>query len=263
MIVSDTPPFYTRYGFARTGRAEAPLEILPYDEICRAGALRATIVASAIDLVGGLHTRALAGRDATFTSDLSLRIPDPGRPTRLLARGSDLRAGRRLVTTAVTLTCDDAVYAYGETTFARIARAPGDAPDVATLSTPEEIRSQPLERMLDAEVGVLVVDAAKGQVEVPLRPALLNPEGVMQGALVALVVECAALARAEVELAGAQVVCELDLRYLAAAAVGPVAAHAEWIGQPSARLLRVALYDRGKSDRLTTSALVRVANAPT
>ena len=76
------PPFFTRYGLTRTPDPDAPLVVEPYDEICRAGVLRATVVASAVDLVGGFVTRALAGVDATFTADLSLRIPAPGRPAR-------------------------------------------------------------------------------------------------------------------------------------------------------------------------------------
>ena len=80
----SVPPFYTRYGFSRTGQPDAPLQVDPYPEICAGGALRATVVASAIDIVGGLFTREIAGADATFTSDLSLRIPAPGMPIKVI-----------------------------------------------------------------------------------------------------------------------------------------------------------------------------------
>ena len=83
----------------------------------------------------------------------------------------------------------------------------------------------------------------------------------MQGALVALLVEVAALTRASVETQEPQAVCELDLRYLAAASVGPVTGAAEWIGPPDACMLRVRLFDRGRDNRLTASALVRVTDA--
>ena len=95
------PPFFTRYGFTRTGDPEAPLELAPYPAVCAHGALRATVLASAIDLVGGFTTREVAGSDATFTSDLSLRVVRPGVPARLLAHAEPLRVGRRLVTTGV------------------------------------------------------------------------------------------------------------------------------------------------------------------
>ena len=89
------PPFFTRYGLSRPDPSAKSLAIEPYPEICTAGALRATIVASAIDLVGGMYTREIAGVDATFTSDLSLRIARPGVPDRIVARGGRLRAADR------------------------------------------------------------------------------------------------------------------------------------------------------------------------
>ena len=76
----DHVPLFTRYGLTRTGDAAAPLVVEPYAAVCVDGALRATVVASAIDLVGGFVTRALAGSEATFTTDLSLRIPATGGP---------------------------------------------------------------------------------------------------------------------------------------------------------------------------------------
>jgi len=259
---TSPPPFFTRYGFSRTNESDVELTIDPYPEICIGGALRATVVASAIDLVGGFHTRKIAGTDATFTSDLSLRIPCPGMPVRIETRGTRLRSGRRLVSTSVTLEADGAPYAFGTTTFSRIGRRPEEAPDLAALSTPLVIERHPLERSLDEEVGIERVDAASGLVRLTLRPALLNPEGVMQGALVALVVECAALALADTGLARPQVVTELDLRYLASASVGPVESQALWIGAPADRMIRVELRDSGRAQRLTTAALVRVADAP-
>lgn len=257
-----TPPFFTRYGFSRTSERPNELTIDPYPEICVAGALRATVIASAIDLVGGFHTREIAGTDASFTSDLSLRIPRPGLPARLTTRGERLRAGRRLVSTSVTLECEGASYAFGTTTFSRMSRPPEETPDLAALSTPTTIARHPLERPLEEEVGIEIMQATEGFVRLPLRKALLNPEGVMQGALVALVVECAALALANSSAARAQVVTELDLRYLAAASVGPVESRTAWIGTPAERMLRVELCDTGRQKRLTTTALVRVADGP-
>lgn len=255
----ETPPFYTRYGFAREGATDLVIE--PYPAICVAGSLRATVIASAIDLVGGFHTRAIAGTDATFTSDLSLRIPSPGRPERLTTRAELLRAGKRLVSTRITIDAGALPYAFGMTTFTRIPRPPGEAPDLASLATPLRIDRHPLERPLDEAVGIERVDERAGRLRLPLRSALRNPEGVMQGALVALVVECAALALANEATTREHVVTELDLRYLAAASEGPVESRADWIGRPEDRMIRVELRDAGRDHRITTAALVRVADA--
>lgn len=260
--MSEAPPFFTRYGFSGLDPIAHSLAITPYPEIGVAGALRATVVASAVDLLGAACTREIAGTDATFTSDLSLRIARPGMPSRIDVHAERLRSGRRLVSTAVALEVDGAPWAYGETTFSRIARNPDDAPERSKLVTPTEIPSHPLERPLADEVGVRILDPAAGRIRIPLRAALLNPEGILQGALVALGVECAALACADAAFGRAQAVCALDLRYLASASTGPVESEAAWIGAAADRMLRVRLRDAGRQDRITTTALVRVVDAP-
>lgn len=267
--MSNPPPFYTRYGFRRTGDPSRPLEIEPYDAICTAGCLRATVVASAIDLVGGFETRAHAGVDATFTSDLSLRIPAPGRPARLIAHAEPLRVGRRLVTTGVRLLEAETgrLYAEGVTTFTRIPRSPEDRVDAASLATPEQIPSHPLEVPLDEIVGIERDAMHPGWVQLPLREPLRNPEGVLQGALVALLVEEAALDASRTHdgtgKAGDYAVTEMDLRYLAAASRGPVEGSAQPIGRPEAGMLRVELIDQGHGSRRTALAFVRVQRVGT
>ncbi len=52
---------------------------------------------------------------------------------------------------------------------------------------------------------------------------------------------------------------ELDLRYLAAASEGPLESHATWIGSRQERMLSVELRDRGRDNRITTVAFVRVS----
>ena len=255
----SAPPFFTRYGFTRLADPATPLVVEPYPEICRGGVLRATIVASAIDLVGGFTTRALAGVDATFTADLSLRIPTPGCPARLVAHAETLRAGRRLVTTGVRLEDDTgATFAEGVTTFTRIARDPSEVADPAALATPDTIPRHPLEAPLEQVVGIERQPDAPGRVRVPLRDALRNPEGIMQGALVALLIEEAALDLAHPAI-GDAAITSLDLRYLAAATDGPIVGQATRVGSAEASMIRVELRDAGRDDRLTATAFVRVA----
>ncbi len=262
------PPFFTRYGFSRTGNPEKPLVIEPYPAICAGGALRATIIASAIDLVGGLFTREIAGVDALMTSDLSLRIPEPGVPARLLVHGERIRTGRKLVTTGVRIEAEGRPFAYGETTFVRVPRTPENAPPLEDLQTPAVIEKHPLTAPLAEEVGIEA--EAAGRVRLALRPALLNPEGIMQGALVALVIECAALSLADSSRSGAETsapatqhaVSSLDLRYLSSTSFGPVIGEAKWLGPAEARMIRVELRDHGHENRLTASALLGVKAVP-
>ena len=257
-------PFFTRYGFSRTENPDAPLVIEPYPEICTGPALRATIIASAIDLVGGLFTREIAGVDALMTSDLSLRIPEPSVPGRLLVHGERIRTGRKLVTTGVRIEGERAPFAYGETTFVRVHREKEDAPPIEALETPAVIPNNPLTTPLDQEVGIQVEREHPGKILLDLRPALLNPEGIMQGALVDLVVECAALSLAEgarpkeTPPTARHAVTGLDLRYLSSSSVGPVVGEACWLGPPRAEMMRVEMRDQGRANRLTASALIAV-----
>ncbi len=254
-------PFYTRYGLARTGERENSLTITPYPPVCRHGSLRATIVAAAVDIVGSLFTREVAGTDVLFTTDLSVRLPRADLPDSIFARGRVLREGRTGVTTGVELVAGGSLWAYGETSFARQPRAAGERVTAAELALPQVFASHPLERPLDEEVGVEVLDAARGAVELPLRPAVLNGEGTLQGALVALLVERAAESLAESRLGAPQRIAELDLRYLSTAKVGPVRSWAGFVGEPELGMIRVELRDAGRGDRLTATALLRAAPA--
>ena len=126
---------------------------------------------------------------------------------------------------------------------------------------PLEFERHPLTRPLDEEVGVAVLEASRGEVELRLRPAVLNAESTLQGALVALLVERAGEVLAESRLGAPARVSEMDLRYLSAARTGPVRSRAAFIGEPGDGMLRVELRDAGRDDRLTTTALLRVAAA--
>ena len=259
-----TPPFFTRYGISRAREPRSPLVIEPYSVVCHGGALRPTVLAAAVDLVGSFFAREVAGTDVLLTTDLSVRAPARPAPRRLTAQGRPLRVGRSVITSEAVVEVDGAPAAYVQTTFRRVAR-PASAPvppGPRALAVPEEFVCVPLERPLLQEAGVEVCDPRQGHVEVALRDALLNAEGGMQGALVALLVEAAALALADASSPVSQIVTELDLRYLAAGRAGPIVSDAHWIAGPEGEVMRVTLRDRGNDDRLTTAALVRVAPAP-
>jgi acyl-coenzyme A thioesterase PaaI-like protein len=198
----------------------------------------------------------------TFTIDLSVRSPARFVPDRILARGELLRAGRTMITTAVTLEVDGKPYAYGETTFMRVARR-GDPGKLPELGMPAVIPRNPLERPLSEEVGVEVVESSRGRVAVPLRPELLNPEGAMQGALVALLAQSSAETLAEHHNGGTQIVTELDIRYLSTAKQGPIEASAAWLGEPRDGTMSIRLLDRGKDARVSAAVLARTGPAPT
>lgn len=264
MTLQDTsPPFFTHYGLVRTGNADAPLFFEPYAEICHHGIVRLAVIAGVVDIVGSLNTRRIAGNAPAYTADLSVRAPSLRVPEKIVARSKLLRAGRRVITTGVILDAGDQTFAYGETNFAHAAAPVVVGEDREMRGMPEVIESARLDRPLHEEVGLEVVDAAKGFVQVELREALRNPGGgAMQGALVALLCEVSAESLAQHTHGVPQILTELDLRYLAATRVGPVVSRARWVGPPEARMMRVELRDRGNGDRVTATALLRCRSAP-
>src|SRR6185312_6812981 len=83
---------------------------------------------------------------------------------------------------------------YGVVSFSRVSRRETDPPKFTM--TPEHHHhfgsGPPLDLPLDVAAGIGVLDASRGVVEVDVQPALLNPAGTLQGAMVALVAEVAA-----------------------------------------------------------------------
>lgn len=260
----DPPLFLLRYGISRTGDPEAPFTIAPSPHACHSGVLRPAVLAAAVDLVGSLFAREVAGRDRISTIDLSLRAPARPVPERIVARGALLRAGRSLVASETVLEADGAAFGYGQTTFHRTPRpaTDGGSAQPEPLGLSASFAPVPLDRPIAEEAGLVRSDPSRGRVELPLGPACLSPGGTMQGGLVALVVEEAALALAEHGGAGPHVVTELDLRYLAAGRRGPIVSGADWVVGREAGLVRVRVYDAGQGDRITTAGLARVARAP-
>lgn len=247
-----------RYGIARTGDRAAPLLIEPYDEVCWHGSLRPSVIASAVDIAGSLYAREVAEADAIFTIDLSVRLPVRAVPGQITTRGSVLRAGRSLVTTGVVFEADGEPFAYGETDFMRVAV---DADASSRPAVPDVIEQVPLERPLIEALEIEMVDPAIGLVSLELRDDLRSTGGVMQGALVAVLGEVAAVALAEHHCGEPRVATEIDVRYLAKATRGPIVARAHALGGAGDGVARVELRDRGQDDRVTASILVRTAEA--
>ena len=130
--------------------------------------------------MASLYVREIAGLDATFTSDLSLRAPDRATPSSIDVRGEVLRAGKRLVTTAVFLEAEGREFAYGEATFTRIPRDAKNAPHLDTLRVPDVIESHPLEVPLLDAVGARIVSPSDPAIQLDLADRHRNPEGVLQ-----------------------------------------------------------------------------------
>jgi acyl-coenzyme A thioesterase PaaI-like protein len=110
-----------------------------------------------------------------------------------------------------------------------------------------------LSRPLREEAGIEVIDGPEGVVQVEVTPALRNPAGTLQGAMVALLAEAAAedLFAARFDLP--VVVTDLDLRYLRKAEVGPVRTRSRLLDTGPDATVQVELVDTS-TDQITTLA---------
>lgn len=238
--------------------------LTPTPSVCRHGVVRAAAYVYLVDVVAGLEVD--TERDQwTFTSDLSLRVPVLPVPHHVDAVSRALRSGRRSITAEVTMRGPDGELGYSLAGFAKVPRRPGDPPkpQVDLAHAAELFGDIPtLDEPVRDVAGVRAVDRARGEVAIELRDDLRNPAGALQGAMVALVAECAAEDLAEATTGRPHVVTDVDIRFVAQARHGPIVSRGRLVGPPDDGSVRVELFDRGQGDRLVTAVLARVRPAP-
>jgi len=94
-------------------------------------------------------------------------------------------------------------------------------------------------------------------VEVDIREDLRGPAGMLQGGVIATLIDVAAAATAAQGSAGLVATSELSVHFLAPGRVGPVRAVGELLhGRAGGAAVEVRVYDAGKADRLMAVALV-------
>jgi acyl-coenzyme A thioesterase PaaI-like protein len=221
----------------------------------RAGALLALI-----DHVGGLTAGLAALPDGWVVStNLSMRTATLSHRGPLRLRAEVLRRGRAAVVVRVRVTDDGAagaLVADGVLTSAVLVPEGGpprwERP--MSMAPPAYAEAPPLGEWL----GVQAVDGTT--LEIELRDELRNPWGILHGAVVASLVDLAAVhAVGDGEGAAST---DAVLHFLSPGRVGPVYAHAEVCGRRAdGDVVRVELHDRGANDRLMAVAVVTVAAA--
>jgi uncharacterized protein (TIGR00369 family) len=227
----------------------ARLPVTP--DLCdEAGVVRAGIVATLVDVVGGALSVRTAAPDWAVTADLSVRAYPHRFPTGgdgvLEARGSVVRAGRR----SVVLDIDLAPAGHATMSFAVMSRS---AVNRFTVADEAEARGTRFEWPADApavpyfeHVGLATAD---GAATVPLADDVGNSFGALQGGMVATLADAAAA------LAGGGRTVALDAYYLGLGRVGPFRAVGTRLGPG---VVRVEVRDSGADDRLMTVALAGV-----
>jgi acyl-coenzyme A thioesterase PaaI-like protein len=230
-----------------------------FPEITHLGHIRPSVVMLLVDMVGGLLDEIADPHAWHFTTDFNLRMFDGPPAKRVEAHAQRLRLGKSSSVVEMDLTDGtDRSIGYSQIGFARKELRPEDPPKPALGSGDANFRRTNIDRPLLEAAGVLVPDAALGHAEVELADSLRQPAGLMQGGMVAMMLEVGAVALAEHDSGRPRRVVDLDLRYLAGAKVGPMWTQARWLGDPATGWIRVELRDRGVDDRITTTAMARV-----
>ncbi len=240
------------------------LELVPTPATLHHGVVRASVLSFAIDAVAGI-TLDQDPEAWAFTSDMTVRMRPGPAPDRIVATNTVLRQGRRSATCRVELKADDgSPIATGAIGFVTVPRREGDPPKF--VLRPDQAPGLfdgigVLTRPLRDEAGIEVVDAEEGIVQVDVTPALRNPAGTLQGAMVALVAEAAAEDLVAARFGSPAVVCDLDLRYLGQAKVGPVRTKTRLLGDSPDAPMEIELVDLS-TDRITTLVYARAVTVP-
>ena len=267
--VTDLPQQLTsvpsRLGVSgRIEDGELLMELTPTAETVHHGIVRASVLSFLIDALSGI-TLDQSPDVWTLTTDLSMRmLPEPA-PAEAIARNTILRRGSRSGSCSVEVTTSSGEpLATGAIGFATVPRREGDPPkpNVTPAQAAQLFRGMGrLDQPLREEAGIQVVEAAAGIVEVEATPALRNPAGTLQGAMVALVIECAVEELAGVRAHGPVIVTDLDIRYLAKTGAGPVRSCCRPLGDGPDAPVEVTLTDCSDG-RLTTHAYARAVVLP-
>ena len=242
----------------RTSRASMP--VVP--ELCASdGAVRAGALATLVDVIGGGLAASVAHPGWIATADLTLHLVRAATHGTVEAHARVVHAGRTTVVIEVGL-YDGAGLELGFATmsFAVLPRRESN-PDISTsMTTGSASMARAGSRMhapLLDELGVHVVDRARGELEVPVADWSRNSFGAMQGGAVATIADAAVEAAGRAATGVELIVTDLQVTYLALARVGPICTRVEVLGvAPDAVTARVELLDVGAGSRVTTLARV-------
>jgi acyl-coenzyme A thioesterase PaaI-like protein len=106
-------------------------------------------------------------------------------------------------------------------------------------------------------LGARVVDATRGELEVPVGEWCLNSLGAMQGGAVATVIDAAAETASRAVTAQPLIVTDLQITYLALGRLGPIRTRVDVLGARTGHArARVELVDAGAESRVTSVARV-------
>ncbi len=202
------------------GTSRAWLTVVP-EVLDDRGRVRAGVLATVVDMIGGGLAAHAAAPNWIATADLTLHVVGAATGDKMRASARVLRAGRTTVVMEVELGDDRAgaaPFGYATMTFSVLARRHDNPVITLDASTPRTSLVLPGSGfeapVLDA-LGVDVVDAAAGVVDVPVTDYSRNSLGALQGGVVAIAVDVAAEAALRTACDAPVTVTDMQLTYLA------------------------------------------------
>ncbi|MGD0393301.1 MAG: PaaI family thioesterase [Acidimicrobiales bacterium] len=291
MVVGGYPPsrhFLTDLGMEAEVTSESSAKVrIPVTPYVTGpdGGVRAGVLATLVDVVGGAAALRSLHPDWMATADLALQVVRPAVGPYVEARATVLRRGRTtLVVEALVFDVEhdgaDAAgdgsegagspLAWASMTFAVLPGRDTNPMQDASSDLPVRwaLTGSGLEGPVDDVLSISVDDAASGLVSLPIRPYLRNSFGAVQGGVMATLgeVACVEMLGADVGFEGVPVVTDLQVAYLSLGRVGPIVSRSKRLDGGAGRSTGsavVELLDRGADDRLTTVINVRAASVPT
>jgi uncharacterized protein (TIGR00369 family) len=235
------------------------------------GGVRAGVLATLVDVVGGMVAARALRPERLATADLCLQVVGPVTGAWVEARASVLRRGRTTMVLGVLVVAADEPtgerrpgepepdpVAWATITFSVLPGEPTASPRQATeIRSQWEFGSNGLDVPVLEALGVTVVDPAAGRLSVPVRSYLHNSFQAVQGGVMAIIAEAAGAEAVGAALGGdasAVVVTDLQIAYLSLGRVGPIVSEARVLetGSAGGASAVVELRDAGADDRLAT-----------
>jgi len=229
------------------GELEGALTVVPEMHVPGTAHLRTSILAAWADVLAGLlAVDSIAPRvPVTLELDVQLYAPAPASGT-VLGKGRMHKAGRSVLVAGAEFQRDDGTpLAFAAASF---MAAPDETMRISTPTSADGLL--PPGGRLDVPFAVRAgcERRAPGEAVLPHSDEVLNASNTINGGLIALAAEEAALS-----LSPGATLSSLGLRYLQPARVGPVVARAE----VRRGLGRIEVRDQGNDNRLCVMATSR------
>ena len=250
-----------RFGFehdAEGRRSRAWMPVVP--ELCTdQGHARAGVLATLVDVIGGGLAASAAAPGWIATADLTLHLVRGAAPGAVVeARGAVLRSGRTTVVMEVVLVDDhDRRLGDASMSFSVLPRRDTN-PDISAVRDPGPssmaTERSGMRRPLADALGIVVLDAAAGVLDVPITEWTRNSMAAMQGGVVATVADFAAETALRAATNEPLIVADLQVTYIGFGRTGPVRSRADVLhAEPGRGVARVELVDAGAEHRRMTS----------